>query len=66
MDKEYVDQFIINALKEDVGDGDHTSLATIPADTTGKAKLLVKDNGVLAGIELAVEIFHIVDADLKK
>ena len=65
MDKEYVDQFIINALKEDVGDGDHTSLATIPADTTGKAKLLVKDNGVLAGIELAVEIFHIVDADLK-
>ena len=65
MDKKYVDQFIINALKEDVGDGDHTSLATIPADTTGKAKLLVKDNGVLAGIELAVEIFHIVDADLK-
>ena len=65
MDKEYVDQFIINALKEDVGDGDHTSLATIPADTTGKAKLLVKDNGVLAGIELALEIFHIVDADLK-
>jgi len=65
LDKEYVDQFIINALKEDVGDGDHTSLATIPADTTGKAKLLVKDNGVLAGIELAVEIFHIVDADLK-
>ena len=65
MDKEYVDQFIISALKEDVGDGDHTSLATIPADTTGKAKLLVKDNGVLAGVELAAEIFHIVDAGLK-
>jgi len=65
LDKEYVDQFIISALKEDVGDGDHTSLATIPADTTGKAKLLVKDNGVLAGVELAAEIFHIVDAGLK-
>ena len=65
MDKEYVDQFIISALKEDVGDGDHTSLATIPAGTIGKAKLLVKDNGVLAGVELAAEIFRIVDKGLK-
>jgi len=65
LDKQLIDQFIINALKEDVGDGDHTSLATIPAGTTGKAKLLVKDNGILAGVELAVEIFHIVDDKLK-
>ena len=65
LDKQLIDQFIINALKEDVGDGDHTSLATIPAGTTGKAKLLVKDNGILAGVELAAEIFHIVDAQLK-
>jgi len=65
LDKEYVDQFIISSLKEDVGDGDHTSLATIPAETTGKAKLLVKDNGILAGVELAAEIFHIVDENLK-
>jgi len=65
LDKEYVDQFIISALKEDVGDGDHTSLATIPAGTIGKAKLLVKDNGVLAGVELAAEIFRIVDKGLK-
>jgi len=65
MDKQLIDQFIINALKEDVGDGDHTSLATIPAGTTGKAKLLVKDNGILAGVELAAEIFHIVDDKLK-
>jgi nicotinate-nucleotide pyrophosphorylase (carboxylating) len=65
LDKEYVDQFIISALKEDVGDGDHTSLATIPAETTGKAKLLVKDNGILAGVELAIEIFRIVDENLK-
>lgn len=65
MDKELVDPFIINALKEDVGDGDHTSLATIPEGTMGKAKLLVKDYGILAGVELAKEIFYIVDPKLK-
>lgn len=65
MDKELVDRFINNALKEDVGDGDHTSLATIPAGTISKAKLLVKDNGILAGVELAAEIFRIVDPGLK-
>jgi nicotinate-nucleotide pyrophosphorylase (carboxylating) len=65
LDKELIIPFIKNALNEDVGDGDHTSLATIPEGTTGKAKLLVKDQGVIAGVELAVEIFHEVDADLK-
>ncbi len=65
MDKGLIDQFIINSLKEDVGDGDHTSLATIDAGTQGKAKLLVKDEGILAGVELAAEIFHVVDPDLK-
>ncbi len=65
MDKDIVDPFIINALKEDVGDGDHTSLATINTGAKGRAKLLVKDTGILAGVELAEEIFHIVDADLK-
>ena len=65
MDKQYIDQFIISSLNEDVGDGDHTSLATIPAETTGKAKLLVKDSGILAGVELAAEIFKIVDDRLK-
>ncbi|PTR00996.1 nicotinate-nucleotide pyrophosphorylase [carboxylating] [Mucilaginibacter yixingensis] len=65
MDKQLIHQFIINALTEDVGDGDHTSLSTIPAGTTGKAKLLVKDNGVLAGVELSIEIFAIVDPQLK-
>lgn len=48
-----------------MGDGDHTSLATIPAGTTGKAHLLVKDEGVLAGVELALEIFNTVDPELK-
>ena len=65
MDKEYIHSFIVNALAEDVGDGDHTSLATIPAGTQGKAKLLVKDTGILAGVDLALEIFNEVDTDLK-
>jgi len=65
LDKELVDPFIINALNEDVGDGDHTSLATIPEGTMGKARLLVKDHGVLAGVELAKEIFYVVDPTLK-
>jgi nicotinate-nucleotide pyrophosphorylase (carboxylating) len=65
LDKELVRDFITRALAEDVGDGDHTSLATIPQGTMGKARLLVKDTGVLAGVELALEIFHIVSPDLK-
>ncbi len=65
MDKLFIDQFIVNSLDEDTGDGDHTSLATITAGTQGKAKLLVKDDGILAGVELAAEIFHIVDTNLK-
>ena len=65
MNKQIIHQFINNALAEDVGDGDHTSLATIPDGTPGKAKLLVKDHGILAGVELAVRIFHEVDDRLK-
>lgn len=65
MDKEFIHSFIANALAEDVGDGDHTSLATIPAGTQGKAKLLVKDNGILAGVDLALKIFIHVDPGLK-
>jgi nicotinate-nucleotide pyrophosphorylase (carboxylating) len=65
LDKTYIDQFILTSLAEDVGDGDHTSLATIPADKKGKAKLLVKDEGILAGVELAEEIFRVVDPNLK-
>jgi len=65
LDNALIDEFIVNSLKEDVGDGDHTSLATIPGRTKGKAKLLVKDEGVLAGVELAQEIFYIIDPQLK-
>lgn len=65
MDKILIDQFISASLKEDVGDGDHTSLATITTGTQGKAKLLIKDYGILAGVELAEEIFHVVDPTIK-
>lgn len=65
MDTELINSFIINALAEDVGDGDHTSLATIPAGTTGKARLLVKDTGTIAGVELALQIFNVVDTTLR-
>jgi nicotinate-nucleotide pyrophosphorylase (carboxylating) len=65
LDKHIIHQFIVNALAEDVGDGDHTSLSTIPAGTQGKAKLIIKDNGILAGIELALEIFNEIDPQLK-
>lgn len=60
-----IDLIIANAIREDVGDGDHTSLSCIPADATGKAKLLVKDEGILAGVEFAKHVFHYVDANLK-
>ena len=56
---EYIQHFIKEALQEDLGYGDHTSLATVPASATGSASLLVKDTGVLAGVELAKAIFSI-------
>lgn len=56
---------ISNAIREDVGDGDHSSLACIPITAKGKAKLLVKDNGIIAGVEMAKKIFSYVDKDLK-
>jgi nicotinate-nucleotide pyrophosphorylase (carboxylating) len=56
---------ISNAIREDVGDGDHSSLACIPEKATGKAKLLVKDSGIIAGVEFAKQVFKYVDANLK-
>lgn len=56
---------ITNALREDIGDGDHSSLACIPTSAQGKAKLLVKDNGIIAGVEFAKMVFKAVDSNLK-
>lgn len=55
---------IANAIREDVGDGDHSSLACIPSGARGKAKLLVKDRGIIAGVEFAEMIFKYVDKSL--
>lgn len=60
-----VQAIIANALKEDIGDGDHSTLACVPENATGKAQLIIKDNGILAGVELAVEIFKQFDPTLK-
>ncbi|MDP2159473.1 MAG: carboxylating nicotinate-nucleotide diphosphorylase [Flavobacterium sp.] len=55
---------IKNGIREDIGEGDHSSLACIPKTATGKAKLLVKDEGIIAGVEFAKMIFHYVDPAL--
>lgn len=59
-----LDLIIANAIREDVGSGDHSSLACIPDDATGRAKLLVKDTGILAGVEFARQVFDFVDPGL--
>jgi len=56
---------ISNAIREDIGDGDHSSLACIPVIAKGKAKLLVKDKGIIAGVEMAKKIFNYVDENLQ-
>ncbi len=63
--KEELRLIIANAIREDVGDGDHSSLACIPPTAQGKAKLLIKDEGVLAGVEFAKQVFAYVDKDLE-
>ena len=63
--KEELNAFIEFALKEDVREGDHTSLACIPATASGKAQLLVKENGILAGIEVAQAIFEKVNPEIQ-
>lgn len=60
-----IDEIIKCALIEDVQDGDHTSLATIPNEAKGKAQLLVKESGVLAGVEVARKVFQQVDNSIK-
>lgn len=58
------DEIVKNALEEDLGDGDHSSLACIPENASGIAKLLVKDTGVLAGVEVAKKVCELVDPNL--
>jgi len=59
-----IDQIINKALKEDIGDGDHTSMACIPIYHRGRAKLIVKESGVIAGIEVGKKVFQKIDKNL--
>ena len=60
-----LDEMIKLWFAEDIGDGDHTTLSSIPADAIGKQQLIIKEDGILAGVEVAKRIFNIFDKDLK-
>lgn len=62
---ELIDELLDLAFAEDIGDGDHTTLCCIPADEMGKQHLLVKEEGILAGVEIAKKVFHRFDPELK-
>ena len=64
-ERELIDRLIDLAFAEDIGDGDHTTLSCIPADAMGKSRLLIKETGVLAGMEIAKEIFHRFDSTMQ-
>ncbi len=62
---ELIDALLDLAFAEDIGDGDHTTLSTIPADAMGRSKLLIKEKGVLAGVDIAEKVLHKVDPSIK-
>lgn len=64
MNRPDIEGFITRAIAEDLGDGDHTSMACIPAGTPGKAKLLVKEEGILSGLDIARQIFEVLDKNI--
>ena len=59
-----IDDIILNALKEDIGDGDHSSLSCLKDTDRGTAKLIAKENGILAGVEVAKRVFELYDSNL--
>jgi len=63
--EQLIEQLLDLAFAEDIGDGDHTTLSTIPAEAMGRSKLLVKESGIIAGIEEAVRVLHKVDPFIK-
>lgn len=62
---ELIDDLLNLAFAEDVGDGDHTTLSTIPSDAIGKQKLLIKEEGIIAGVDIAKKVLNKVDPELK-
>lgn len=65
IEDELIESLLNLAFAEDIGDGDHSTLSCIPADKMGKAKLIIKEQGVLAGVELAKKVFHKFDPSIK-
>ena len=65
MEDKLLKALILNSLSEDIGDGDHSSLACIPDNETGNAKLLIKQPGIIAGLRVAQEVFNSVDSSLE-
>jgi len=63
--EELIEQLLDLAFAEDVGDGDHTTLSTIPADAMGRSRLIIKEKGVLSGVEVAEKVLHKVDPSIK-
>lgn len=64
-EKVLINDLIELAFAEDIGEGDHTTLCSIPADEKGQSRLLIKEEGILAGVDVAIEVFHRFDADLQ-
>ncbi|MBK5196406.1 MAG: carboxylating nicotinate-nucleotide diphosphorylase, partial [Proteiniphilum sp.] len=64
-EKELISNLIKLAFAEDIGDGDHTTLSSIPETEAGQSMLLIKEEGILAGVEMAKEVFHTFDSDLQ-
>ena len=62
---ELIDELIELSFAEDIGDGDHTTLCCIPADEMGKSQLIIKEEGILAGVEVALKVFKKFDPELK-
>ena len=62
---ELIDELLDLSFAEDVGDGDHTTLSTIPADAMGRSRLIIKEDGVLSGVEVAEKVLHKVDPSIK-
>jgi nicotinate-nucleotide pyrophosphorylase (carboxylating) len=61
----FIESIVNLAIAEDIGDGDHSSLGSIPESTKGKARLIVKENGILCGVDLAAYILHKIDSECK-
>lgn len=60
-----IDELLDLAFAEDLGDGDHTTLSTIPADAMGRSRLIIKEDGILAGVDIAEKVLHKVDPSIK-